>query len=277
MRFSPGKWGVGSIAALSCLAVVFTAVEAQAVMIPYNSYIQPGATMPLQNTAGGVCAATALMNSFVYLQNSYPSVYGPGLTTGSNPENTLAEARDELCGVIGPANNQNIWQGKLDWFNMFAPGHTVFAGMTVDNVSTWADKQFLTGLTAPTVAFLMSQIAAGEDVEIGITGGTEHELTLTGIQVGPGGAISISYIDPNCVQGTSAANPGPSTVAVTQTAAGLQFGWQNGNGLICSGASVPVTIDSAWAESLPEPPSLAILMTAIIGFVMFYRHSARAS
>lgn len=238
---------------------------------PYASFIDPSEATPLQNN-GPNCAATALMNSFVYLDNTFPGVYGgTKLTRGDGV--SLGEARDELCGILGNATNQNIWQGKLQWFNTFAPRTpTTFEGMAVDDISTWIGKQFLQQ-GAPTLAFLATQIMKGQDVEIGITGGSEHELTLTGISLDAAGNISIDYIDPNCVNGKQGqAQPGPSHVNVTQQANGLHFGWQNGNGLTCSGAAVDVVIDSAWAESvLSEPNTLLLLALGGMGFMLLLR------
>jgi len=238
----------------------------------YADFIAAGETTPLQNN-GPNCASTALMNSFVYLENSFPSAFaGSSLTTGSNPANNVGQARDELCGIIGGATNKAIWQGKLKWFSMFAPGAPVmFEGMAVDDISTWANKQLLTQ-GAPTLDFLAEQIMKGQDVEIGITGGAEHELTLTGISRDANGNLFIDYIDPNCVSGKQGqANVGPSHVQLTQQNDGLHFGWQNGNGTTCNGNAVDVTIDSAWAESVPEPGTLFLVGVGWIGLLRVTR------
>src|SRR5262245_27237216 len=80
--------------------VLATAAQAATASHPYGSFIEPGATTPLQNS-GPLCASTALINSFVFLDNTYSIYDGTRLTRGQAGNTTLEDARDELCGVIG--------------------------------------------------------------------------------------------------------------------------------------------------------------------------------
>jgi hypothetical protein len=86
---------------------------------------------------GGVCAAVAAINSFIFLENRYPSVYGTSLTPnvqGTKPNQT--DQRDSLIfgnmlysmpgGV--PDNTtgfNNYVTAKTNWFDLVSPGTTV--------------------------------------------------------------------------------------------------------------------------------------------------------
>jgi hypothetical protein len=62
---------------------------------------------------GGRCAATATMNSFIYLKNRYPTVYGgTAIDQGTNPANTHEDARLELAdGYIAPSGDHRPGMG----------------------------------------------------------------------------------------------------------------------------------------------------------------------
>jgi hypothetical protein len=144
-----------------------------------------------QNAVGGAmyCAPTATMNSFMWLQAAYPTVYGvdglgnPVLQGGAG---TWLAAAQLLAGPnymntspINGTTEGNWANGKANYLNFYAPGKTVFAGMDSDltlNRPAW-------DLNAnPTIVFILNELRLGEDVELGIdpSSGIGHVLTLTG-------------------------------------------------------------------------------------------------
>ena len=84
--------------------------------------------------SGGQCAATSTINSFQFLVNQYPGVYGQtSLIPGAGTD--LPSARDKLnsgwdfngqhrngmAGCPGGLNFQGIWEAKGDWLDDFVP------------------------------------------------------------------------------------------------------------------------------------------------------------
>jgi hypothetical protein len=227
--------------------------------------------------AGGLCAPTATVNSFDYLLNKFPGVYG-----GSNiiRSNDLALTRDMLAGGwFAPTGNppprrpgtgdqgasvESWWQGKLQWVMDFAPGTTQFAGMVNQDTAGWFTPSSLTD-ALPTFPFLETQLTDKEDIEFEITyTGVEcvdnngkpihcaHALTLTGITAANPdgtGARTITYLDPNA--------PGSTITAdlITNADGSLGFLWNNG-------ANPPrdASIQATFAESpIPEPSTILLL------------------
>jgi hypothetical protein len=257
------------------------------VELPYNNFINMGATQPLANDMGK-CVATATMNSFVYLYNSFPSVYGvTKLITGSNPSNSLSDARDELdgpsfmngvgCGV----SVKDAWEGKLKWIDTYAPGTTLFSGMSAFSFAGWYGEEYLLS-GYPTFDFLFNQLRDKEDVELridfvdnGVPGA--HSVTLSSLHFtdtdmdntwDPGlESAQIDYIDPNCPSGTLGSPQGPTVVPLLyDTISGsLQFDWQNGDGVKCNPGSQKYrsTITYAYAESVPSPLAFLGVATAL--------------
>ena len=133
------------------------------------------------NGTGGVnnfCAPTATMNSFTFLENAYPSVYGNLLMGG---QASWQLAGQLLVGATYMATDPNSgtsvanWvSGKVNYINNFAPNTTTFAGMGTGGYP------WLNGGN-PTANFLLQQLRDGEDVEMAIfpTAGIGHVLTLS--------------------------------------------------------------------------------------------------
>ncbi|NNM89133.1 MAG: PEP-CTERM sorting domain-containing protein [Phycisphaerae bacterium] len=217
---------------------------------------------PNSTTDPGVnqyCAPTATMNSFTFLQNKYPSVYG--LDKNGNPileggQGSWLAAAQLLAGPNYMNTNQNTgttdtnWvAGKVNYLNAFAPGKTTFAGM--DSAATnprpaWDQN------ANPTVNFMLQQLRAGEDIEIGISA-PGHVLTLTGLTwndanndgvFDAGDTLTLNTIDP--------ANPGANT-ALTLTP---------GNPMTISGGAYNgLVVDAALAESpVPEPATIVLFL-----------------
>jgi len=219
----------------------------------------------LENTVidgKGACAATSLINSFKYLENKNPDIY-----KGAKkliPDDNLAAARETLHKRIWVPNvvniNQKIWQEKIKWFEeRNAPGK--FHGMYAWDTKDWYHQTGLTGNTHPTWKFIWDQIAACEDVEIFIWDGKDpneaHALTLTSLKFNDrnsngkwdvGEERKIDYLDSN--------NPTELFVRDLWDDNGrLGFNWFNAG----ANPSKNMLIYAAFAESVPEPGSLALL------------------
>ncbi len=248
------------------------------VELPYERYGK-------QSNIGGRCGATSMINSFVYLNNSAPSLYsGTNLLTGAGIDQNgdmvvdLKDSIIELDLLMGGAGcgttDRGTWEGKLEWFDRYAPNTTIFAGMVDLDFGGWDGEDYLTR-GKPTFDFLFNELRNGEDVEIGIdlTGGGGHWVTLTSLHFSDmdmdgrwdpdmGEMASIDYIDPNCPLGTDATNPGPSLVPLSFFNGMLEFDWVNGNGTVCdpsSTQSVRAQIAVAYAESARVPGPLPLL------------------
>jgi hypothetical protein len=219
----------------------------------------------------GRCAATAMINSFVFLKNTYHAYDGTNVAVG-NPTDALSPIRelDDIMGGGGcGVTRQEAWEGKNEWFDTYAPGTTLIHGITDEDASAWADNANLIDETIPTAQWLLDELLKGQDVEIRLAGAL-HWVTLTGITTGADGkGLSIRYIDPNCPTGTQ-------NVAVTYDLDGyIHFGWRNGDGTNCTEAAIDAKITTAFAESplVPEPAMLAIFGTSLIALVIVRRRN----
>ncbi|MGA2723404.1 MAG: PEP-CTERM sorting domain-containing protein [Bryobacteraceae bacterium] len=211
----------------------------------------------------GICAAVSAINSFIYLENQYPGVYGVKLTPNVvGPVGAETDAQDATAfGVTGWQVGTNpVRQGYyprpgganpdyiatlMDWVNDYAPGTSVFAAMYPGSG----------GL--PDVAWLAQQIQSREDVEFFVSGpGFYHAATLTGIACGDYNYTdcSITYQDPN----TPSVNQ--MTSIFIGTGGALQF-----TGLPGSSYTPTVSIVAAFSESpVPEPATLFLTGAVVI-------------
>lgn len=260
--------------------------------IPWGSFVYPGQGGPQPNI-GGRCAATATVNSFVYLNNARPDRYGgTTLLTGPNATGTpnlpaTIRLLDDLMGGAGcGVSVESMWEGKYRWILHNAPRTTVFHGMVNQDFSRWFGGESLTrGI--PTFDFLLRMLRAGEDVELVVTfaGGGSHAVTLSGLSFAdlngngvwdPGneGAM-LRYIDPNCPLGRNASSPAAMVTPLIQPGGeALQFGWVQGNGTVCGGqfGTKLASVYAAFAESpAPEPSTLALVASAGVVLVFLAR------
>jgi hypothetical protein len=174
------------------------------------------------------------------------------------------------CG----ASDQSWWETKVQWIEDFAPGTTTLAGMLDADPTGWLKGSSLTN-AVPTFDFLWRELAANEDVEIGIQlPNSRHAVTLTSLTFEDDNGngqwdtarefASIDYIDPNCPLGRDKDHPRSTIAGLTLGADGrLHFPWVNGDGSTCDPNITPpvdASIRLAYAESpVPEPATIVLL------------------
>jgi len=209
------------------------------------------------------CAPTATMNSFTWLANAYPGVYGNTLMGGQAnwqaAAGLLAGPAYMNTSAINGTSLADWATGKAAYLNNFAPGKTTFAGMSA--LGGVGGQGWLQGAN-PTANFLLQQLQEGEDIEIGITkpASIGHVLTVTGINwndannnlvFDAGDTLTLNTIDP--------ANPGVNT-PLTLTAGGLLgLGGANYNGY---------SLSVAMAESPVPEASTTIGGALMLGFTV---------
>ncbi|HVM61994.1 MAG TPA: PEP-CTERM sorting domain-containing protein [Verrucomicrobiae bacterium] len=229
------------------------------------------------------CVPTATMNSFIWLQNAYPSIFGndlggfpvlqggqgswqaaAALLASTNYMNTSAINGTTMAGWIG---------GKVAYLNAFSPVSMVFTGMDTMSVARPAWDQNAN----PTVNFLLGQLQDGEDVELGIwpidkTIG--HALTLTGLTwndtdnshtfTAPD-TLTLDTIDPE--------QPGVDTVLTLEPG-------NAGNPMTVSNTDPNYAnygVYVALAESIPEPATWSLVALAVSTLIISRRRRGRAS
>lgn len=255
---------VGMVSAVSFSTLDTVNAATVSVQLPYEDFGH------VENS-GSLCAPTATINSFKFLENTYPEIYGNSLTG-----NDIVAARNELATYMGscPVNGtsaQEMWEGKINYIEDKAPGSTIFGGMVNPNydISTWIEKELLES-AYPTFDWLFKQLVDGEDVEIGILGGLGgHALTLTSLsfednnnnnQWNPnlGETAKIDYLDPN--------NPTQlfmSDLSLNGTNNYLEFEWNNGG----INTNENVYISLAFKESPKTPESSTLFGLMFIGCI----------
>jgi hypothetical protein len=235
-------------------------------------------TVPPANGAMS-CVPTATMNSFTWLQNAYPAIFG--LDGGGAP--ALQGGQGSWIGaatLLAGANYMNTdknkgttlanWiSGKVSYLNTYALGKTTFAGM--DSLSAPANRPLWDQNANPTVNFLLQELQAGEDVELGIypLDNIGHALTLTGLTwidadglgtFNIGDTLTLNTIDP--------ANPLVNTVLMLTP----------GNPMTISGGPYDsYVLEVALAESVPEPATVSLLLLgagALLGGLRLRRRSS---
>ena len=131
------------------------------------------------------CGPTAAVNSFVFLQNNYPTIYtNPLVPTPNSPipahpsQTDMAAVANDLAGPTymgtcscGGTLIEDFILGKQAYIESTDPGSTIYAAQmnfawrTNQNHFGAAKPGYVQDNTIPTVNFIANEIAAGEDVE----------------------------------------------------------------------------------------------------------------
>lgn len=220
------------------------------------------------------CGAAAAVNSFVYLQKTYPGTYAAHpliRMAGSTPtKDELIAAANLLAGkmhIQDPSDGAVIEMfilGQLDYFAEVGAGPT---SLKVQLQKKWDSERTkqdpgdagrpkpsadVQDETSPTVPFIFGELSHGEDVEILIEDTerkTGHYLTVTGITfdtVAQKGAFYV--IDPD--------NPDkPTTIPIERIEDGtIKISYEYGESLLTD-------VTAVVAESpIPEPGTAALLL-----------------
>jgi hypothetical protein len=219
------------------------------------------------------CGPTAAVNSFLFLENSRPTLYNNRLipaaafnapTTGemSAVVDTLTGANymNTNCLVCGTYWDYFIY-GKQKYIDGVAPGTTIYAAQSMFG---WAGVSGIAQpkpayvqdnlANGPTIDFLFTELMAQEDIEILISfnAGGGHYVTVTGLTYDTTTRTgTLRYIDPNGGAARSA--------TVSQTVAGgtINIAYSNGTANTIAGQ-----ITVAVGES-PVPEPVAFILVGI--------------
>ncbi len=210
--------------------------------------------------AGVACGPVAVTNSYRYLENQYPGVYGNNLTGGN-----LAQTAATLCGLMGTVPPGGTFWDDLIWYKMNdieskVPGKTVYEAQrnpawnwAIWDVPNAVEPSWVTPIL-PTWQFIWNELSDCEDLEILLSwadGG--HYLTVKSflwndanndfiIQQAEG--ATFDYIDP--------CNGAVAVSGLWQTAYG---------GILETDYNMyGPTITMAVSESIPEPYTLGLLL-----------------
>ncbi len=167
------------------------------------------------------CPPTALVNSFIYLQNTYPTIYGTQLVASSSTADMATTAK-ALTGVPSGTNYLNydfgthsttlkdyFW-GTSTYIEGKVPNQTGYLGQVIStgytsDMPAWVNN----GAAYPTWQFLFEQLQKSQAVIIfwkDVPGGTKkHFMSVTGMNFNDAnnnGTVdfsenaTITYIDP---------------------------------------------------------------------------------
>lgn len=211
------------------------------------------------NCPNNGCGPTAAVNSFVFLQNMYPDIYGDSLVPitrgqgGIPSEENMAAVANTLLGsnymntdCSCGTTTQNFYDGKMKYVNEKAPNTTVYDFESLTN-----DR----AITAPTANFIAGELRDGEGVEALISGNMfGHYITLTDFTFDTRDDTgSLSYINPD---GGTWETKDIIGLASNGT---LTFNYSN-DCTICE-------ITDVFSESpimVPEPTGLSLLITPFL-------------
>ena len=140
-----------------------------------------------------MCGATAFTNSFVYLQNEFPSIYGQALVPNSNSvlgqssQAALISTADLLASssYIGLDANGGTPEGHVNglanYIQSCTPNTTVFDNQINPSYTTvygWSPPA--ASVAVPSWQFLYGALSTQSSVNIYLWGGVDHYLTVTG-------------------------------------------------------------------------------------------------
>lgn len=232
------------------------------------------------------CGPTAAINSFVYLQNKYPTVYDSKLI-GDADNDGIPNTYQDLIAVantLGGPNYMNTIAMNTTWHDDFIWGKRAYIEQVAPNVTTYAAQDFWNWNNPqrpkpawvqqgyPTWDFLYNELLNCQDVEILLTWGDGgHYLTLTSFHWSDldwDGIIDqnenawIDYIDP-CTGAWGQTNIWHSFVGGGQ--------WKIETNYYSSWISMAVK-----ESPVPEPGSLLVLGSGLASLLGLFRKTRRA-
>lgn len=233
-----------------------------------TTYDDLGVLTSGEGPAGGQCASTSMINSFLFLEAEYPNVYGNNALTTEGGTTTPTGARNDLDASIAKAVFQgDVWNAKLNWVNKYAPGTTTFSAITSSRAASKHGLAYTNdrgavqfGATGAAMwTWLTEQINAGEDVELGLY---NHMTTLMGYAIGSDGSMYLQIIDPNSPtpggigQGPGASGNGPvgEWVKVTEDSGSLKL-----SGFSFADYKIPYVYAMFAESAVPEPATRTML------------------
>jgi hypothetical protein len=228
----------------------------------------------------GICGAIASINSFAYLSRQFPTVYGnlpngllPNFNTTTNTDSVDAKkfAVDGWQVGMNPARigyynrtggaELDYLQTKMDWFNDYAPGTTMFDSWwaTPAGKPEWASPH---NTAKPTVANLVGALQQNKDVEFFVQRENfYHVMTLTGIECDMAMNCAIKWQDPN---DAAQAMPNQTMAKIYSAPITVTEGMIMFNGVL--GAGGVVTMTAAFAEMpVPEPATMILIVIGLFG------------
>ena len=172
-------------------------------------------TCNADNGSNNSCGSTAVVNSLVYLQNQYKTIYGTDLV--GTTQQDLIQAADELNCYMGCNGNAGgvpfdpvtqddmvitgFYQGKQNYIESKVDGVTAYSSMYFNRPNGTPGKGF------PTYDFLFQALTQRADVELKIdfykqsgndlTPVSAHYVTLYSLTFENDGTGKISFIDPD--------------------------------------------------------------------------------
>jgi PEP-CTERM motif len=224
------------------------------------------------NCAAVNCGPTAAVNSFVYLQSQFPTVYTtPLVPVGKEKDvaNTLNSDFMKTCppgpDCAGGTAIEDFILGKMDYIEKLDKGVTRYHAQMTE---TWnpithpgAPKpDFVDDNTRPTIDFLGAELKAGEDIELALKPrvGDGHFVTLTGLTFDTETRMgTITFVDPKGGK--------VSTANITREAGenvSIVTDYMSGD--------LPSRIVGASAQSpkrVPEPSTVVLLGGAAAGLI----------
>jgi hypothetical protein len=217
------------------------------------------------------CGPVAVTNSFRYLENQYPSVYGQNLTGGD-----LVATAIGLGGLMGTNVTVGTYWDDLIWYKMMdleskVPGKTRYEAQHMPgwDWSIWddpnADKPDWVVPVVPTWQFLWNELVSCEDVELLMNwtdGG--HFVTVKSFHwndadndgvIDLGEDATFDYID-----------PWTGTIGVSRI-------WQSASGAILqtdyiAGAEITMVVSES---PIPEPTTVLLLGLGVLGLAAVAR------
>ena len=212
--------------AVTLALVASTVVDAKIVEVQLDPALFGNLDQQTTDCKATNCGPTSAINSFVFLQNQHPKVYGTSLIPGtvvnpdgsySYPDGVLKNAANVIganpymgtCLPCGPNNGTYVEDfiiGKRDYLEKMAPGKTIYHAQrsiewreSPDGGTHPGTKKpdWVQENTKPTLGFLTGELRKKQDIELFLTEGDEaHYITLTGIKYDDVALTgTISFID----------------------------------------------------------------------------------